>query len=232
MTTLVEQSPRNRWADLPIFQAVLREFLTRDDREILIVYDVDDLMWPLVDSLARRGGFSPEDAEFTFRITDNYKLTPERQQYLIREFGVADNFRNIKFFPGVEQILLPCQLSSRVHVKINSNSFSEEISELKTEQLLAAVPGLKRENIQMNLVTYAEAKRKNLQQHITFLGEDSPNNVAMSDALCAVMPRKPAWTTHPDSLQIMTGKRVRVLEDFYAITQFVYDGTKYILEHS
>lgn len=227
--------PRNRpdtWNNLYIFWVILQEFQARGDKEILIVYDIDDFAWPLADSLARKGGFAPEDAEFTFRITDNPKLTQEQQQYLISEFGNAKNFMNIPFYPGVTEIMRPCELSKRVKVKINSNSFSQQISGLKTEQLLAIVPGLKAEDIRMNLVNYAAAKQKSLQDHITLLGEDSPYNVAMSDALCAMMPRKPGWTTHPDSCQIMAGKRVRIFENLERINQFAYDCSKYILEHS
>lgn len=217
---------------LRAFHLITQEFKLRGDEEVLIVYDVDDLLWPLVTSLAQKGGFEPEDAEYTFRITDNPKLTKEQQQFLIDEFGKAENFKDIQFYPGVEDIMRPCSLSPRVKVRINSNSFSEEISEQKVRQLLARVPGLTMDNIQMNLVSYAEAKRKNLQQRITLLAEDSPYNVAISDALCAMMPRKPSWTTHPTSHQVMVGKRVRVFDSLLEINQFAYDAAKFILEHT
>lgn len=227
----VQTNTSGRWsysADLSIFQAMWRDFVARKSREVLVVYDVDDLMWPLTIRLAQRGGIDVERVLSNFTIRGNPLLTPEEQHYIIDGFGKVESFRDIQFYDGVQDILKPRELGAKV--VINSNSFSQEISEAKTEQLLAAVPGLGLSDIQMNVINYSGAQSKALHRDIAFLAEDSPHNVAKSDALCSVVPSYMNWAVCPSAIQTMLGKRVVARSTLTEINQFIYDGTRYIVE--
>lgn len=209
----------------------LAYLLRKKKQEIPIVtYDVDDILWGLLEHIAISGGLNPAFCTAIFRIHENWLLSEEEQAYVIKAFSSSDIFRNIQFYPGVSNILRPEALGAKV--TINSNSYSAEIGELKVEQLLRAVPGIKPSNIQINVLDYEHANKKPLDQDTTFLIDDSPYNVAISPALVNLMPNRPLWTHNPKSKLLVQHKPVIWLPDLDAINDFVYTAVSYMMDPS
>lgn len=214
--------------DLMLYRRTARLFAQLQQEQPVIVFDVDDVLWPLIHRVAKRGGLNPAKCTAIFKIRDNHLLTKAEQDYIIESFADAKVFENIPFYPGVANILRPQELGAIV--RINSNSFSEEIAALKTEQLLAAVPGLKLEQIQMNITDHDGAHRKPLAPETTILVEDSPSNVRLSPALLNVMPSNLAWTHCANAVQTMAGKRVAWRPNLLQINALLYQLTAVIMK--
>lgn len=213
--------------DSILFLKIARMFAKLHQEQPVIVYDVDDILWPLIHYVAKRGGIDPARSTAIYSIYDNPQLTRAEQDYLVASFAEASVFENIPFYPGTAEILRPQELGAIV--KINSNSFSERIAELKTMQLLAAIPGLKPEQIQMNIIDHSNAHRKPLDPTTTVLIDDSPKNVRLSPALINVMPRNITWSYCADAVQTVCGKRVVWKPNLLQINQFVYQLTACIM---
>lgn len=207
---------------------VARMFAKLPQKQPVIVYDIDDVLWPLIHHIARRGGIDPARSSAIFSVYDNQLLSSSEQEYIIQSFADATVFEKMSFYPGAADILRPQELGTIV--RINSNSFSERIAELKTEQLLALVPGLKPEQIQMNIVNHSSAHKKPLTSDTTILIDDSPKNIHLSPALVNVMPKNLAWSYCPDAIQTVAGKRVVWKPNLQKINEYVYQLTSIMMK--
>lgn len=196
----------------------------------IIVYDVDDVLWGLLENIALAGGLNPAFCTAVFRIRENWLLSRSEQEYIIETFSDAKIFRDIKFYPEAANILRPEELGAKV--VINSNSFNAEIGELKINQLLQAIPNLESENIQINILDYQHANHKPLSEKTTILIDDSPYNVATSPALMNLMPENIYWTHNPKSKEIVQHQPVTWLPNLGAINDFVYTAVGYMMDSS
>lgn len=188
------------------FKMLAQQFKQLGQKQPLAIFDIDDVMHLLEHRIADDLGIDINRFLYTFSIRDNPQLTPSEKKAIIEAFSNPKYFRDIDFLPGVERITEPQEFGALVGA--NSNAFSKEIGELKREQLLAAVPNLKPEQIQINIIHYGETHRKELDPRTTILHDDSPFNVAMSPALLNSMPNWMSWTHSREALQQMTGKVV------------------------
>ncbi len=186
----------------------------------LVVYDIDDIVWLLNYRIAEDLGIDENRFLSTFSVKDNPLLSRDERQKIIAAFADSRYFENIQFMTGVENILAPQQLGAKV--VFNSNSFSERIAELKTEQLLAAVPGLRQEQIQMHIIHYGKTHKKALDPSTTILVDDSPFNVALSPALMNVMPAWMPWSYSDEAIEQLADKPVKWCESLDDINDFVY----------
>lgn len=218
--------------DLSILAYLVREYKKHcRNQPPVIIYDIDDILWPLIWRVATYNGIDPARAGAIFTMRKNIKLTPEEQEAVIASFGDPRMFEDIPFYPGVEEILRPRELGAIV--RINSNSFNEEIARLKIVQLLEAVPGLKREDIQMNIISYAQHDQKPFTLAPTFLCDDSPHNQCKSEALIGVMPRTPTWSLYPPDVQAMAQARKCIVwqDDLIQMNEFVYRATEHLIQN-
>lgn len=188
------------------FDMLRQKFRQCDQEKPLAIFDIDDVMHLLEHRIANDLGIDINRFLCTFSVRDNPQLTPSEKKAIIEAFANPKYFRDIEFLPGVERITEPQEFGALVGA--NSNAFSKEIGELKREQLLAAVPGLKPEQIQINVIHYGETHRKELDPRTTVLHDDSPFNVAMSPALLNSMPSWMPWTHSREALQQMASKLV------------------------
>ncbi len=212
-----------RW----LFERIRQQYLALGQEEVLAVYDADDILWMLMWRVAQELKLDWETATAVFSIRDNRRLTPYQQDAIIEAFGNPKMFENIEFLPGTSEIMRPCELGAKV--MINSNSFNERIGELKCMQLLAAIPRLRPEDIQMNIISHSEAKKKPLDPRTTIFVDDSPHNVAKSPALINVMPKYMPWSWCPQAILEINGKPTVWRKDLIAINELVYDLTKYLM---
>lgn len=186
-----------------------------------VVYDADDVLWPLIHVVARRLRIDIKRASAIFSIRDNPKLSTKEQQAIISAFADPSYFQNIEFYPGTAEILRPRELGAKV--SINSNSFNQQIADLKREQLLAAIPGLQPEDLRMNIIDYGGTHHKKFAPDTTILVDDSPHNIALSPAIVNYMPMTVRWAWSPTALDMVAQKPVIWKPDLIAINQHVYD---------
>lgn len=192
---------------------------------IEIVYDVDDILWPLSRKIAKVCNVSYDHLTANYRIHENTFLTPMEQKTIIEAFSDPHIFEDIKFFPEVEDILLPRELG--VKVSINSNNLSAEIAKLKKEQLLSAIPGLSADDLHFNVISYS--KEKVFSSPMTILIDDSPYNIQISPALLNIMPQNIAWSCNYLAKQMTAEKPVLWLPDLEEINHSVYILAKFLV---
>lgn len=204
-----------------------QRFAAQEQEQPLVVYDIDDVTWLLEKAIADDLGIDLDRFLSTFSVRDNAALTSEEREKIIAAFGNAKYFENIQFMPGVENVLAPEELGAKV--MFNSNAFSERIGELKKEQILAAVPGLKPEQVQINIISYGTTHKKELNPATTILVDDSPFNIALSPALINVMPAWMPWSYSSEALTQMVDKPVAWRDTLDEINDFVYQTVAKLL---
>ena len=192
--------------------------------DLKVVFDVDDVLWSLGGAIAQHFGIEPERYFHHFKVTENEKLSKQEQEAIIAAYADAKFFQEIKFFSGIEDILRPRELG--VTVKIKSNSFSERIAELKIQQLLAAIPGLTEDDIQMNIIDYSRTHGKTIDNDATIFVDDSPFNVATSPAKLNIMPDLGGWNSDAAAQELVRNKAVLYAKDLNEINQLIYDKLK------
>lgn len=186
-----------------------------------VVFDVDDTLWSLGEAVAQKLGIERERYFYHFKVTENPKLTEKERAAVIAAYADARFFREIEFFPGIAEILRPQELGARVIIK--SNSFSEEIAKLKIQQLLAAVPGLKPEDIKMNIIDYSRTHGKTIDDDATIFVDDSPFNIATSPARVNIMPDLGGWNQDAEAQKLVQDKTVFYAKDLREINRLVYE---------
>lgn len=197
-----------------------------EDRPIEIVLDCDDILWPMVERLTKRLGIELEYWT-NFYLSDNLHLSPEVSAKAKELLAGAELFRDIKFDKGIKDILRPQELGAKVI--INSHSTSREALELKKEQLFAAVPKLKPEQLDFMLIEVNTFSKKKLNPQTFILSDDNPLQIANSTAALNVM-RKWPWNKSNSAKAILQGKRrVVSLPNLEAINRYVYYRTKALL---
>lgn len=191
-----------------------------------VAYDCDDVLWPYVLRVAEHVGIDI-NTWTEFLIPNNAHWPAESQKRANEIMLDPQLFREIKFDRGIKDILRPQEFG--VRVKINSDSISEEIIELKKEQLYAAIPRLKPENLRMNLITLNQAKGKTLGANTLIFADDSPFNIAASTAEINVMRAWP-WNVSPNARRMVAKQRcVKWFDSLEEINCFVYYQVKKFL---
>lgn len=192
-----------------------------------VVFDVDDVLWPLGEVVARRLGIDPERYFYQFSVKDNPALTEKEREAIIMAFADPRYFMEIEFFAEIENIMRPRELGAIV--KIKSNSFSEQIAKLKIQQLLAVVPGLREDDIQTNIIHYGQSHGKTIDPDTTIFIDDSPYNVATSPATANIMPDLGNWNRGAEAMRIINNKPVRYAKSLREINNLVYAQVKHQL---
>lgn len=199
-----------------IAQVVFQKFLTVDDdnatgerrsgigstnlnsESLEIVYDVDDVLWPLVDRVFARLGIPLEkETDYDFKL--NPVFTDKEKQDILAGFSDPHTFDEMNFYPNLPEILQVEKLGAKVF--INSNSYSSEIIERKREQLQKQLPDFPSERLTFNLIT-GQADKKQIRSNTFVFVDDSPYNIALSNALVNILPRK-NWNTTKAARQLM-----------------------------
>lgn len=199
-----------------IAQVVFQKFLTTDDDNATgerrsgigstnlnfetpeIVYDVDDVLWPLVDRVFARLGI-PLEKETDFNFKSNPILTDDEKQAILAGFSDPHTFDEMNFYPHLPEILQVEELGAKVF--INSNSYSNEIIERKRAQLQNQLPDFPSERLTFNLIK-EQADKKQIRANTFVFVDDSPYNIALSDALVNILPKK-NWNTTKAARKLM-----------------------------
>lgn len=218
-----------------LFHSILRRWQKHSSygKPPLVVYDVDDILWSLMDRVTEHLGIDYNRATYLFSVRDNPKLTPEEKRAIIDDFANPKMFENIQFYPGAEDILKVEQMGA--HVRINSNAFNAEIGRLKTEQLLAHIPDLTPEHIQMNIINPKDTHKKEMNPDTVIFIDDSEHNILLSPAVINVMPTdRPMWCTNSEAIHRLCAahKSIAWRADLRDINRFVEMSVGYLQKHS
>lgn len=209
-------------------QSLRLKFRELKQEKPLVVYDVDDILHPLEYRIADDLGIDVGRFLHTFAILENPKLSDQEREKIIAAFANSKYFQEIEFIDGIERILEPEKYGARV--EINSNAFSEDIGRLKREQLLAVVPGLRPEQIKINVIHYGKSHTKTLNPEMTIFVDDSPFNVGLSQALINIMPTWMPWSYSKEALAQLTDKSVTWRDSLNEMIDFCCQVTQTVLK--
>lgn len=189
----------------------------------LVIFDMDSTLWPFNRKLVQAMGLTkPMNIYY---VIGSPELTLEQQKIAMQCFKDPDFYRDIEFYDGIEDLLRPEELGAEV--RIETNSMSRAVSDLKPPQLLAAVRGLTPEHIHCHTLDSPQDKPKSIDPRVTVLVEDSPHTVAVSPAQMNVLMRI-SWNSSAEGVRVMMGKRVRWFGSLREINDYVY---RYLLAY-
>lgn len=185
--------------------------------KLKVVYDCDDVLWDLNTHVALLKGIDP-NCLVNFAMLENEALTMSERKAMLAGFRDAKSFVDIKFYDGADRILEAEELGATV--MINSNAYNEAIAELKREQLTKLLPEMTPEKMRINVIDPDGACHKKIEKDLFIFVDDSPFNVALSEAKINIMPRR-LWNVTPKAKEIVRGKNVVWIDDLTKINQFV-----------
>ena len=166
-----------------------------------IVFDVDDTLWGLNANISKKLHI-PSEKLTIFSAMDNQNLTMTERKALLNAYADAKSFENIEWYDGIERILQLEKYGVEIH--INSNSATNEIIKLKREQLQQVLT-LYDDRLHFNLISMKKATKKELDNDTFILIDDSPHNIALSNAKYNIMPMHP-WNTSAEGKKSLCGK--------------------------
>ena len=192
--------------------------------EIIVVYDMDDVLWGYTEVAARHAGINFEHWT-DFHVEEIMELSEAERKAVRAVIGRSDYYEEIEFYPGVEEIFRPCSLSERVRVQINSNVVSEEAREIKIRRLRQVLPNLADDDVVFGLVQCGKPKstlKKRIDPRTYIFIDDSPYNIAGSPAKINLMPTRP-WNTSKSAKRVLANSQPTFAPDLKSINQLVYD---------
>lgn len=197
-----------------------------DPKTVEIVYDVDDVLWSYVGALSKAGGVTLEMWEDYYATNNPW---PSRAIELVNQaLANEEIYRDIKFFPGVTDILRP-ERELGVKVKINSNCITQKVVDLKRSQLKAIIPGLQDDALTFNFNTINVVCDKKLSPNTFVFVDDNPYHIIKSNAPINVMPKWP-WNTSGRARKMLSKANYTQLDNLLEINQFIYNRVKQYLE--
>ncbi len=184
-----------------------------------VVYDCDDVLWDLNTHVANLKGIDP-DCLVNFAMLENEALTMPERRAMLDGFRDAASFVDIKFYDGANEILRAEKLGATV--MINSNAYNADIAELKRQQLVRLLPEMAPEKMRINVIDPDGACHKEIERDLFIFVDDSPFNIALSEAKINIMPTR-LWNVTPKAKEIVREKNVIWIDDLTKINQFVHE---------
>lgn len=189
------------------------------EKLLKVVYDCDDVLWDLNTHVANLKGIDP-NCLVNFAMLENEALTMPERRAMLDGFRDAASFVDIKFYEGANEILHAEELGATV--MINSNAYNAEIAELKRQQLTRLLPEMAPEKMRINVIDPDGACHKEIERDLFIFVDDSPFNIALSEAKINIMPTR-LWNVTPKAKEIVREKNVIWIDDLTKINQFVHE---------
>lgn len=187
------------------------------EKLLKVVYDCDDVLWDLNTHVANLKGIDP-NCLVNFAMLENEALTMPERRAMLDGFRDAASFVDIKFYDGANEILRAEKLGATV--MINSNAYNADIAELKRQQLVRLLPEMAPEKMRINVIDPDGACHKEIERDLFIFVDDSPFNIALSEAKINIMPTR-LWNVTPKAKEIVREKNVIWIDDLTKINQFV-----------
>ena len=175
-----------------------------------VIYDVDDVLWDLNGYVLRQLGIPPE-RHVMYDVSQGPLLSATERQDILASFKDPAIFENIDFYPGADEILAVEALGGEVY--IHSNNFNSAIAEHKRRQLRQLLPAMNPQRINLSIINHSTNTKQLLEDVLIFI-DDSPYNVAKSQALVNIMPNK-CYNTYPsEAAKVVASGKVFVEGDY------------------
>lgn len=168
----------------------------------LVIFDMDDVLWPLNERCTSILGITMEQL-VDYSYLQNPLLTEQQRTMLGDLYKSPSTFKDIEWYSGVHRI-------NTIHadVRVCSNNFNRAVAEQKIEEIKnsAVFP--------LSVLTLRIVEEKNLtskellDQEIFAYVEDSPYNIAKSKAKYNIAIKKP-YNTNSKALSMMTQNGTR-----------------------
>lgn len=149
---------------------------TEPDKDINIVYDMDDVLNNLNEAVFGRLGLLDELKELKyFDIRKNeHCLTSEQMTQVISEYSKLETFEKTVASDGIERIVDVEKIDPRVKVWIYTQKFSKELNKFTIDFIKENIPGLSDERI---VIVNSKHKKKRFE-NAAIIVEDSAENIA------------------------------------------------------
>lgn len=196
----------------PLSLPLLLPFIDIDN--LVAVFDVDDVLWPQFAPAAELAGVDASKHD-NFYIEACLRYTAEEKKRLYDAFADSRPFEKTEFYLGVEKISVLHELG--VRIEVNSNSFTQDIAEVKRRRLKSAMPFLRDSDL---ILTVSGQKRagagKEIGTNVTFFVDDNPYNIVASKASYNFLPSK-TWNCTPAERDRMSDKNFYVFSNLDCI---------------
>lgn len=166
-----------------------------------VVFDIDDTAWNLNGRICDLFGINMSLIE-NFYIKYNDKLSEKEKKLLIENYNNHEMFQDIEWYDGFTNIFELEKLGCKVF--INSNCNTEAVRDVKHHEIVDKL-GFDDSRVILNIVS--NPKDKDLGDDIYIFVDDSPFNLAKSDAEYNIALRKP-WNTSEAGKEIIGDKKV------------------------
>lgn len=199
-------------------------------KTINITYDIDDTLWDLNGRICKKHNININKIK-RFKIKENESLTEREKAILLSEYSNSNIFENIEWYNGIERITNVEKLSTnnvKIQVWVHSNSFSQEIADLKLKQIKDKV-SIPKNRIILDTINVSKAGRKNINIDNFILIDDSPYTVKDSQAEINMSLATP-WITSKYATEIIGNKDLiiknNLIEVINEIHELVYNKIK------
>lgn len=154
----------------------------------LIVFDMDDVLWVLNKKAARMAGI-PAEKLTTFNTLMNPNLTDKEKSAMLAVYNDLRLFEDIEFYEIMINLVNDLYHNyPQYETRIISNCTTAAIRECKYEQLRRKID-LPKSQIELHVIDkWAQSFEKKLPSGMFIFVDDSPYNIALSDARHRIMP--------------------------------------------
>lgn len=198
-----------------VAEKTVQLFLAAGLEEIEVVADCDDFLWPLLETSCRMHGIDFKQASAVFDLSKNPYITDEERKALIASFADPRTFQDMHFYPGVKKLIRINEAGGKLTVK--SNAYNTKVGDLKKQQILAAVPGLSPERVEIIVISHEQCLKKSIPKGVTIAMDDNPHIIAESEALVNLIPRTMKRATNAEARWMMRDKHVVELSNLNKI---------------
>lgn len=127
-------------------------------KKLKIIYDVDDTLWNLTDTVYEKNGLTRADAT-VYTVTDNPNLNKKQIKNIYRDFSDPHLFTECKFYDGHKRIF-DIDKAGKADVYISSGNLTEAVRDVKLIRLLHEIPNIRPENIRMTVMSQVHQGRE------------------------------------------------------------------------
>lgn len=179
-----------------------------------VVFDIDDTAWGLNDRVCSMLSIDINNI-LDFYIKNNNRLSESQQKSLLDSYSDYKVFENIKWYDGFTSIFDLEKFNC--YVFINSNCSTLDVKNTKLVELVDKLH-FPSDRIILNIIS--DSKNKRLDDDIYIFVDDSPFNIAKSNAVYNIALRKP-WNTSDIGVETIGNKKVIYCDTFVEILEVV-----------
>ena len=182
-----------------------------------IAFDIDDILWPLNIHICEKHGINYDDIT-EFKVPRNIGITEEERNILMNEYHNVKVFKQLKFYDGAQRIR---SIMDNGHdVWIFSHSLSQDIVDVKIERLTKEL-NIPENKIICSIINKEQVtKEKELPNDLDYFIDDSPYNIAKSNAKENLLIRTP-WNCSSNAKKIMSGKVYKYFGDLNKVIDYI-----------